>query len=303
MGKRSISLIVALVIVAATMFTFATAGAAPANDQPALTVQFSGAIETGGGAVDYSITLANNSSAPISNIYVTGSIPKGTTFASATATPSGATFKAVENGAAAWIAGNIPAGGKMGPFTYKVNVTEAPAGPAHAWIHWTSPSDGTAQSADVTWQAAIDAGGPRRGCLACHTLANPKTGQYTLGYEAEERAKADYGVDHPSIAPDGTPIGPTVQSSVTACLECHKPSDSDPNRGVGAPITLRDIVHPAHMFSQTFLEHYGGNCFTCHDVTGDGTFQILGDKVTTNEKGVPRTLEQGQGSIPGWIAP
>lgn len=297
MGKRSISLIVAFVIVAATMFTFATAGAAPASDQPALTVQFSGAIESGGGSTDYSITLVNGSSAPISNIYVTGSIPNSTQFASAKATPAGATFKAVENGAAAWIVGTIPAGGKMGPFTYVVNVTEPPTGAAHAWVHWTSPSDGTAQSTDVTWQAAIDAGGPRRGCLACHVAP------YTLGREAEERAKADYGVDHPSIAPDGTPIGPKVLSSVSTCLECHKPSDSDPNRGVGAPITLRDIVHPAHMFSQTFLQHYGGNCFTCHDVTGDGTFQILGDKVTTNEKGVPRTLQQGQGSIPGWIAP
>ena len=57
------------------------------------------------------------------------------------------------------------------------------------------------------------------------------------------------------------------------------------------------------MFSQTFVEHYQGTCFTCHDVNGNGTFDLLGEKVSTNEKGVPRALEQGQGSIPGSIPP
>lgn len=303
MRRSAIGLAVTFSIVAISLFTFVTAGAAPVQDQAPVSVQFSGAIESGGGAVDYNITVVNNSSSPISNLYVTGTVPEGTKFASASATPSGATFKAVEDGAAAWVAGTIPAGGKMGPFSYKVNVTEAPAGAAHAWIHWTAPSDGTAQTADVTWQAAIEAGGPRRGCLSCHTLIDPATGKYTLGFEANERTKVDYGVGHPVVAPDGTSVAPNVESSVTACLQCHKPSPTSPDRGVGAPITLRDIVHPAHMFSETFTGHYGGNCFTCHDVNGEGDFELLGDHVVTNEKGVPRSLEKGQGSIPGAIPP
>jgi len=300
--KRLLGLaVLALSILA--LATYLTASAAPADQAAGVSVSMAGAIGPGGSTISYSITVINNSGADIKNVYVTGSIPEGTKFSEASATPSGAAFKAVENGAAAWVSGTIPAGASQGPFTYKVSVTEAPAGPAHAWIHWTDPSEGVAVSSDVTWQAAIDAGGPRRGCLACHTVVDKTRGNYSLAFEAEERAKADYGVDHPNMAPDGTSMKPTDQNSLATCLLCHKPSTSDPNRGVGAPITLRDIVHPAHMFSQTFVEHYQGTCFTCHDVNGNGIFDLLGDKVSTNEKGVPRTLEQGQGSIPGSITP
>lgn len=121
--------------------------------------------------------------------------------------------------------------------------------------------------------------------------------------EAAERAEVDYGAEHPVVAPDGTSIKPTDQTGVDVCLQCHRPSASDPGRGVGAPITLRDIVHPAHMFSTTFKERYNGGCFTCHNVRGGGTFELLSDKVSTNEKGVPRALLEGKGAIPGNIGP
>lgn len=302
--KWLIGLAVLLLIPAVTLATLLNAGAAPAGQQAAVTVQMTGATESGGRDIVYSITLVNNSSSEVRDVYVTGSIPEGTTFSSATATPPGTAFRGEENGAAAWVSPAIPAGGKQGPFAYRVSVTHAPAGAAHAWIRWLSPSEGVAASGDITWQAAATAGAPRRGCLACHTLADKETGKYTLAYEAHERAKIDYGLEHPSIAPDGTSIKPTDQTGVEVCLQCHRPGQGEnQGRGVGAPISLRDIVHPAHMFSQTFTERYGGGCFTCHNVRGDGTFELLSSKVDANEKGVPRSLMTGKGSIPGSVPP
>ena len=33
--------------------------------------------------------------------------------------------------------------------------------------------------------------------------------------------------------------------------------------------------------------HYGGNCFTCHNIDGEGNWELLTEKVEGNEKGVP----------------
>jgi hypothetical protein len=41
------------------------------------------------------------------------------------------------------------------------------------------------------------------------------------------------------------------------------------------------------MASQTFKLHYGGSCFTCHNVNGEGEWELLTEKVDVNEKGVP----------------
>jgi thiosulfate dehydrogenase len=41
------------------------------------------------------------------------------------------------------------------------------------------------------------------------------------------------------------------------------------------------------MNSQYFKLHYGGNCFTCHNVNGEGEWELLSEKVEVNEKGVP----------------
>jgi thiosulfate dehydrogenase len=41
------------------------------------------------------------------------------------------------------------------------------------------------------------------------------------------------------------------------------------------------------MTSQIFKIHYGGNCFTCHNVDGEGNFDILGEAIVINDKGVP----------------
>lgn len=127
----------------------------------------------------------------------------------------------------------------------------------------------------------------RRGCPACHVLVNPATGQFTLPYEAQERAKARGG-KHPEVAPDGTSLAVTQEVNVRTCLLCHAAGTGDrAGRGVVAPLMLRDIVHPAHMSSQYFKLHYGGNCFTCHNVNGKGEWELLTEKVDVNEKGVP----------------
>lgn len=127
----------------------------------------------------------------------------------------------------------------------------------------------------------------RRGCPACHALVDPETGQFTLPYEAKERAEAR-GKEHPEVAPDGTSLAPTEEVNVTTCLQCHAAGTGDrTGKGVVAPLSLRDIVHPAHMSSQYFKLHYGGNCFTCHNVNGEGGWDLLTEKVEVNEKGVP----------------
>jgi mono/diheme cytochrome c family protein len=127
----------------------------------------------------------------------------------------------------------------------------------------------------------------RRGCPACHVLVDPETGQFTLPYEAHERAEAR-GRQHPAVALDGTSLEVTEEANVITCLQCHAPgTGSRAGLGTVAPLALRDIVHPAHMSSQIFKLHYGGNCFTCHNVNGEGEFELLTQAVEVNEKGVP----------------
>jgi hypothetical protein len=139
---------------------------------------------------------------------------------------------------------------------------------------------------------------PKRGCTSCHVLVDEETGKYTLAYEAHERVEVRRGTDsHPSTALDGTDISPTSDAGVETCLQCHAP-DPDTGRGVMAPLSLRDIVHPAHMTSQYFKLHYGGNCFTCHNVNAEGEWEVLTEAVSVNEKGVP---DPAQIPIPGAI--
>ncbi|MDT8305770.1 MAG: hypothetical protein RRC07_07525 [Anaerolineae bacterium] len=127
----------------------------------------------------------------------------------------------------------------------------------------------------------------RRGCPACHDLVDAETGQYTLPYEAHERAEAR-GNEHPDTAPDGTSLAATEEVNVTTCLQCHAAGTGErAGRGANAPLALRDIVHPAHLNSQWFKLHYGGNCFSCHNINGDGAWDLLTERVDVNEKGVP----------------
>jgi hypothetical protein len=162
-----------------------------------------------------------------------------------------------------------------------------PAGPAGPGL--TDEQEATLEDAasfadGIPWPALDEV---LRGCPACHVLVDPETGQFTLPYEAHERSEARDG-EHPGVAPDGTPIGPTDEAGVETCLLCHAPgTEAREGKGVIAPLSLRDIVHPAHMSSQWFKLHYGGGCFTCHNVDGEAEFEVLTEKVDVNEKGVP----------------
>lgn len=127
---------------------------------------------------------------------------------------------------------------------------------------------------------------PSRGCPACHRLIDPDTGKYTLGYEAHERAEAR-GNTHPEVALDGTPMGRTDEPNVTACLSCHAPGTGErEGKGKAASLSLRDIAHPSHLFSEHFLDERG-NCMSCHNVSGEGVWQLLSETVEINEKGLP----------------
>ena len=184
-------------------------------------------------------------------------------------------------------AGSEGAEGPQGP--------QGPAGPAGA--QGPDGSSGTELTEDQL--TALETAGNlagiqfpgldevRRGCPACHVLVDEETGGYTLPFEAHERAEAR-GEEHPEVAPDGTSLAVTEEVKVTTCLQCHAAGTGDrAGKGVIAPLSLRDIVHPAHMYSQWFKLHYGGNCFACHNVDGEGNWELLTEKVEVNEKGVP----------------
>ncbi|MGD2155394.1 MAG: c-type cytochrome [Anaerolineales bacterium] len=161
---------------------------------------------------------------------------------------------------------------------------EGPPGPGLTEEQVEALESAGALAASVPFPALEE---QHRGCPSCHVLVDEETGQYTLPYEAHERAEAR-GHQHPEIAPDGTSLAVTEEVNVTVCLQCHAPGTGDrAGKGVIAPLALRDIVHPAHMSSQFFKLHYGGNCFTCHNVNGEGEFELLTQTFAMNEKGVP----------------
>ena len=119
-----------------------------------------------------------------------------------------------------------------------------------------------------------------RGCPDCHA------GPYSLKNEAVNAVAAP----HSGLADD---------ANETVCLTCHAPGEgARAGKGNVASISLRDIVHPVHMFSKVFYRELNGTCFSCHNVSGDGTFQILSEAVDTAPDGIPTVLP-----IPGAIDP
>lgn len=272
-GMRRIVPIFAVAVLLAVLAASLGVAASPrAAEEPALAVEMKALASEF--QVTYSITLVNGTTSSIGDIFVAGAIPSGAAFVEAVDTPEGTRFLGVQGGAAAWVSGRVPANSKQGPFSYKVMVAAKEAGPAHAWVRWTQPREGSATSVTVPF-AAVVIDLPKRGCTACHALVDPATGFATLAYEAKVRG----GPDHPPL-PFDTPV--------TTCLSCHAPGKGEgAGMGVVAPKMLRDIVHPAHLNSPTFTTRYKGNCFTCHNVTGDGQFVLLGEKLKTDFRGIP----------------
>lgn len=274
---------VALVLLLALAFVVGAA-ASPWAQAPGLSAVLK--AEASEFRVVYSITLTNSSSSAISNIFVAGQIPSGASFVEAAAVPGGCGFRNVEDGNATFICSQVPANGSLGPISYRVSVSGRDAGPAHAWIGWKTPSEGSTITDDISW-GQITLNLPKRGCTDCHYLRDPATGAATIAYESKVRG----GPNHPSIP---------FEAEVTVCLGCHAPGTGErENMGVVAPKMLRDIVHPVHMNSPSWSPTgtYKGNCFTCHNVDGQGRFTLLGVKLDKDFRGIPKTTPV-QGILP-----
>jgi len=157
----------------------------------------------------------------------------------------------------------------------------------------------------IASQAAAAATAPladiARGCPACHTLVaatpNPAT-PYASGQPDPARGNAPrYSLKWEAMGSDATvtPTRFTVHSAladtsgVAVCLACHAAGNAAEN-GIAAPKSLRVIVHPAHEFSGIFTSEFRGNCFSCHEVTNTGGYDLLTQAVTVNDKGMPDTV-------------
>ncbi|TET55452.1 MAG: hypothetical protein E3J54_00065 [Actinobacteria bacterium] len=119
-----------------------------------------------------------------------------------------------------------------------------------------------------------------RGCPACHMKISDDQ-NYSLAHEAKEQE-----ADHPTKSPSNVILDDSV--TVETCLECHGAAEN--GKGVNASYALRDIVHPAHLFSPIFKDDLNGTCFSCHNIGVDGKFALLTQKVEGNKKGVPKEV-------------
>ena len=137
-----------------------------------------------------------------------------------------------------------------------------------------------------------------RGCPACHptTVGDPSAPPFTPGRPDPTRANAPtFSLKWEAMGGDATStrflLHKTLAdtSTVNTCLGCHAAGSGEQN-GNTAPIGLRTIVHPAHLYSGIFLTEFRGNCFTCHDVDNGGTFDLLTQAVDVNGQGIPTEI-------------
>lgn len=137
-----------------------------------------------------------------------------------------------------------------------------------------------------------------RGCPACHPTAvgNPADPPFTPGRPDPSRGGSPtFSLKWEAMGGDSTSARFALHNTlpntaaIAACLGCHAAGSGDQNGNV-APISLRTIVHPAHLNSGIFLQEFRGNCFTCHEVTNSGDFYILTQKVEVNGAGIPEVI-------------
>lgn len=151
---------------------------------------------------------------------------------------------------------------------------------------WTTNEITSTVAAEVTSTVAAELTKDnvmRRGCTACHAIVNATTGAYGLAYEAKN-------------AYAGHPFAATDNKTYQDCMVCHASKTN--GLGVGAGISMRDIVHPVHMNSGIYVGEFRGNCFNCHNVDYNNVFQILPVKVDTSDDGIPSTLPIGSAVNP-----
>jgi hypothetical protein len=145
-----------------------------------------------------------------------------------------------------------------------------------------------------------------RGCPACHptVVGDPSAPPFTPGRPDPSRANAPtFSLTWEAMGGDAsssrftTHKGLPGTADITLCLGCHKAGDAEQN-GKFAPVSLRTIVHPAHLNSGIFIGEFRGNCFTCHEITNSGKYDILSQKVEVNAQGVPTVIP-----TPGLLEP
>jgi len=145
-------------------------------------------------------------------------------------------------------------------------------------------------------------GGPldqiNRGCPACHptTVGNPADPPFTAGRPDPSRGNAPtFSLKWEAMGGDATSArfilhnGLPDTATINTCLGCHAAGTGDQN-GNGSGISLRVIVHPAHLNSGIFIGEFRGNCFTCHEITNEGEYDILTEAVAVNDKGIPEEI-------------
>jgi len=227
------------------------------------------------GMATFEIFVTNNSAEAIDGVTINVPLPAGTAMQSSFAGTPGTLPATMTATGLQWMHGTLAAGEKTGPYSFTVSTTADSVPAVSAIASWTGPVAGSVASDAVAAEPpAAAAQAPRRGCFSCHAPGQT----HNLVDEANSGAKI-MGVTHPALAEDVT---------VRDCLGCHGAgTGSRAGLGTVANLSLRDIVHPAHMFSSIFPTELGGTCFSCHNVDGSGDFVLLNEPLETNVKGVP----------------
>ncbi|MBI2886180.1 MAG: c-type cytochrome [Chloroflexi bacterium] len=99
-----------------------------------------------GDRASYSFTLENSGALPAGQVFIAASIPQGATLAGTPGAPAGSWSRGQEGGdsvppSAVWLASEIPAKGRLGPFTFEAQGAGAGGG-SHVWARWLSPTPG-----------------------------------------------------------------------------------------------------------------------------------------------------------------
>jgi hypothetical protein len=145
-----------------------------------------------------------------------------------------------------------------------------------------------------------------RGCPTCHPTAvgDPSAPPFTPGRPDPARGNAPtFSLKWEAMGADAASARFLLHTTlpdtatITTCLACHAAGSGEQN-GIVAPISLRTIVHPAHLNSGIFIAEFRGNCFTCHEITNSGEYDILSQKVEVNDKGIPEVIP-----TPGLLEP
>jgi len=138
----------------------------------------------------------------------------------------------------------------------------------------------------------------RRGCPACHptVVGDPTAPPFTPARPDPSRGNAPtFSLKWEAMGGVATSTrfllhnGLPDTSTVNTCLGCHAAGSGEQN-GKTAPIGLRTIVHPAHLNSGIFIAEFRGNCFTCHEITNSGAYDILTEAVAVNDAGIPDVI-------------